>query len=338
MIFSSMEQDLRDIKDRLMGKPKRSKPENISINPSEASNLLAEEINQPLDFPGIHPSDTNKEKPLTITPNKDVSEERESKDIENISSGYGASQIVAEIENIEDINLETEAPSAVPEMVAPMATISETKPGDYDHIPQKSKAKLFGLLLLVLLIVAGGSYFVYSSYMQKERDKEDALIEELARQNLEAEEKAAQEEVLPESEYFIDNTAEIQTQKANDALRLERVSNFANTLIQYSLETNTAIPVSETYSKLNETNAISDLMSKALARDKQEESILLDPKNPEFYFAYKSLDGKEFEFTSRMEAVADHDCAQEDFDRSGICVYRYVMDEEMIASVKNILK
>lgn len=338
MIFSSMEQDLKEIRDRLMGKPKKSKSENISIKPSEASSLLAEEINQPLNSPEINPLDVNKEKSSVAVVKEPVSEEKEVENIDNINSKYGTSDVVAEIENVEDVNLETETPSVVPETVVPMATVPEAKPGDYDQRSQKSKAKFFGLLLLVLLIVAGGSYLIYSSYMQKEKDEETALVNELERQRLEAEEEVAQEEIIPESEYVVDNTAEIQAQKANDALRLERVANFANTLIQYSLETNTSFPVSATYIKLNEANTVSDLMRKALVRGKQEESLLLDPKNPDFYFAYRSLDGKEFEFTARMEVVADHDCAQEDFDKGGICVYRYVMSQEMITSVRNILK
>lgn len=338
MLFSSMEQDLRDIRDRLMGKPKKSKPENISIKPSEASSLLAEEINQPVDFSGINQLDVNKEKPLATVANEPVLEEKEVENIENINSEYGIPHVVGEVESVEDINPEADISPVTSEPVMPATAVPETKLDDYDQGPKKSKAKLFGLLFLILLVLIGGSYFIYSSYMQKEKDEEAALINELERQKLEAEEEAAQEEIIPESEYVVDNTAEIQAQKANDALRLERVANFANTLIQYSLEMNTSFPVSATYTKLNEANAVSDLMRKALVRSKQEESLLLDPKNPEFYFAYRSLDGKEFEFTARMEIIADHDCAQEDFDKGGICIYKYIMDEEMIISVQNILK
>lgn len=330
MLFRSMEQDLKDIRDRLMGKPKRPEAENASINFSGKNGLLPEEADKPLGFSVVDQSDTNKEELLETIAPEVVARQDEVEHVKEDSRNSDSVPIVSEIpepvtSDITGPNISENSDSTIPEID--------------NKIPKRSKIKTFGLLFLILLIFVAGVYFIYDGYIQKKEKDQDILSNELVNQNAEVKDEATpEEELIPESEYVIDNTAEIQAQKTNDAVRLERVSGFANTLIQYSLETNTAFPVSAKYVKLSETNAVSDLLRKALVRSKQDESLLLDPKNPEFYFAYRSLDGKEFEFTARMEIVADHDCAQEDFDKSGVCVYRYIMNEEMIDSVRNILK
>lgn len=335
-----MEQDLRDIKDRLMGKSREYKPEDIIIKPSEASSLLAEEINEPLSSPTTNQKNMSRENISTEGVNQPVSSGREFEKDEMGNSKLGDSDVVVEEENVEEVK--QEEPNVATVISGPMTTpeaVLETEPNDYATSVKKSRIKSMGLLLLMALIFILLAYFLYSSYVQKEKDQENALVNESAEQNPAVEQEAlVPEEVLPQSEYIVDNSGEIQAQKFNDALRLERVSNFANALIEYCMETNTPIPISAKYVKLNEVNAISDLMRKALARDKQAEAILLDPKNPESYFAYRSLDGKEFEFTAKMEIIADHDCAEEDFKNSGICVYRYIVDEETVSSVQNILK
>lgn len=211
-----------------------------------------------------------------------------------------------------------------------------------EKVPNKKskKKKLISVIIFIafLSVIFVDLYLYFSGKAARERNAEQQALIEKEEQAQSIEEGVSAEGDVPESEYVIDGSSIIKSRKENDAIRLSKLSDFANSLIQYSVENKIAFPVSENYAKLNEENNISSLMKKIGTRYKKGEDFLKDPSDPDFYFAYRSLDGETFEFTAQMEIAEDYDCEEEDMKKNNICVYRFVMDEITIDSVRNILK
>ena len=77
-------------------------------------------------------------------------------------------------------------------------------------------------------------------------------------------------------------------------------------------------PLSHTIIKLSGDNSV---VRKIKVYSNTE--IPVDPKDPDYYYGYKSLDGESFELTARLENVDDPRCDLEIKESSGICIYKY---------------
>ncbi len=109
----------------------------------------------------------------------------------------------------------------------------------------------------------------------------------------------------------IDNITERDLQRISD---LEFISTM---LEDYKTEAD-SYPLSNVISKLNENNSAVNEIKSA----NENINIPTDPKNPEYYYGYQSLDGESFELTARLENVDDSRCELEIKESSGICIYK----------------
>lgn len=116
-----------------------------------------------------------------------------------------------------------------------------------------------------------------------------------------------------------------KVENANDALRIQNINAIARAVALYYLNEKVDMPVSPNYIKLNETNPVTDFIHEALKKNGQLDDILLDPRNPGFYYTYRSLDGRTIEFGARMEDLKSIDCN----DQSP-CIYQKVLTEDDI--------
>jgi Na+-transporting methylmalonyl-CoA/oxaloacetate decarboxylase gamma subunit len=112
-------------------------------------------------------------------------------------------------------------------------------------------------------------------------------------------------------------------QDVNDKLRAENLTRIAELAVVYHLEQKADLPITASYAKLNETNPVSQYLRQALSRYGQSAAILLDPKNPEFYYAYRSADGRSIELSARMENEAGRYC---EYGQSP-CIYKVAITE-----------
>lgn len=113
-------------------------------------------------------------------------------------------------------------------------------------------------------------------------------------------------------------------QDVNDNLRVKNLTRIAELAVVYHLEQKADLPVSPSLAKLNESNPVSQYLEQALARYGLSSGILLDPRNPDFYYAYKSDDGRTIEFSARIENENGRYC---EYGKSP-CIYRKVMAPE----------
>lgn len=123
-----------------------------------------------------------------------------------------------------------------------------------------------------------------------------------------------------------DKNAEEKAAIANDVLRRKNLETITNTTIVYCLEEKVDLPISPNYTKLNENNPVSELVKEALKKYEKSEDLLIDPREPDFYFAYKSSDGRNIEFTARMEEKNSLYCEEEISE--GYCLFKEVLSEE----------
>lgn len=107
--------------------------------------------------------------------------------------------------------------------------------------------------------------------------------------------------------------------ETRDGRRIFHLSIISTKLHSYKKK-NGIYPVSKTAVKLNENNYITNEIKSAISN----EDIPLDPKNPEYYYVYKSLDGKNFELTARLENINNSKCDLEIKKDSGICIYKFL--------------
>lgn len=120
----------------------------------------------------------------------------------------------------------------------------------------------------------------------------------------------------------------------NDALRMKNLTTLANIAVVYHIEQKADFPISKDYVKLNESNPVADYMKDAAFRYGKPESLLLDPINPAgSYFAYRSEDGLNIEFTARMDSLESAYCS------SYPCIYSKIVAKGDIENIgKNIDK
>jgi len=84
----------------------------------------------------------------------------------------------------------------------------------------------------------------------------------------------------------------------------------------YKMKTGSC-PLSHAITKLNGENSV---VHEIKVYDNTE--IPVDPKDPEYYYGYQSLDGESFELTARLENIDDLRCDLEIKENSGICIYK----------------
>lgn len=173
----------------------------------------------------------------------------------------------------------------------------------------KKKRSVFDFILGILLILI----FLYSltrndiTFWQQEAHK---LQEKIGNEKSETEENMKQTE--PESD-FIRDTYLNKIDRAGDIKRKANLRDIRNALEMYYAE-NGSYPKSESVIKLNDS--FTDTY-KILIKYVRPEN-LKDPKDPEYYYTYRS-DGGSFEIIARLENAKDAECK---IDENGFCIYR----------------
>jgi len=139
-------------------------------------------------------------------------------------------------------------------------------------------------------------------------------------------------EVAVETPSGIEDKAKA-AQEANDKLRRDNLSNIARLAAVYHLEQKADLPVSAAYAKLSEDNPVTEYLRDALTKYGASAEILLDPKNPDYYYAYRSADGKTIELSARLENEAGEYCVS----GTNPCIYKKMITEtEMAAMSENL--
>lgn len=124
---------------------------------------------------------------------------------------------------------------------------------------------------------------------------------------------------VPESDYDKAKVA----QDVNDKLRVDTLNHIAQMAVVYHLEQKADLPVSAAYVKLNESNPVSDFLKDALSKYGSPAELLLDPKNPDYYYAYHCADGKNIELSARLENETGTYCQT----GSSPCIYKKTITE-----------
>lgn len=185
-----------------------------------------------------------------------------------------------------------------------------------DKVSSGNKKKIIiGILVIVLL--SGAIYLGYvGKYKNKSNEPNNPIV--VPEPSLDPEPEP-QPEPDPEPEPDPDYLDKL----ARDSVRSNRVEYFTKLLQQYVAKNK--IPVSSVYLRLNEQNEISALLLKLMKASGDNESDLLDPLYPSFYFAYKSEDGVAFEFTAQLEVYQDklELCDAFALEENNKCIYRF---------------
>lgn len=120
-----------------------------------------------------------------------------------------------------------------------------------------------------------------------------------------------------------ENPYRIEEETLTDSIQerdLQRISDlkFISTMLEYCKTETGNYPLSQIIAKLNENNPVVNEIKSA----NEDINIPIDPKYPEHYYGYKSLDGKTFELTARLEDMDDLRCDPEIEEEDGICIYK----------------
>ena len=107
------------------------------------------------------------------------------------------------------------------------------------------------------------------------------------------------------------------TIESRDKQRILDLSFISQMLERYKTK-NGVYPMSYNSVKLNRSNQIIDEIELA----NKNASIPIDPKYPEYYYSYKSSDGKSFELSARLENPDDPNCDLKIKKENGICIYK----------------
>lgn len=114
-----------------------------------------------------------------------------------------------------------------------------------------------------------------------------------------------------------DGTRDLASKKAQDAMRKSSLSYIYSRLISYFDDHNDKYPISgDKMVKLNDKNSA---VYKELVPEYLSDDFMKDPKDPDSYFGYRSLDGKDFELTAVLENSADKDCIK----TNNLCIYKF---------------
>ncbi len=113
-------------------------------------------------------------------------------------------------------------------------------------------------------------------------------------------------------------------QDVNDNLRVANLTRIAELAVVYHLEQKADLPISSSLVRLRESNPVSEYLNQALSRYGESAGILLDPKDPDYYYAYKSTDGRTIEFSARIENEDGRYCEY----GQNPCIYQKVITPE----------
>jgi len=113
-----------------------------------------------------------------------------------------------------------------------------------------------------------------------------------------------------------DGTLDLATKKAKDALRKSELDYINSKLISYFDDHNSTYP--KTGDKMVKLNDTSSAVYKELVPEYLTDDFLKDPNDPNAYYGYKSVDGKDFELTAVLENKDDDKCAM----AGNICIYK----------------
>lgn len=181
-------------------------------------------------------------------------------------------------------------------------------------VHHKSERKMLLFALLFLLVLAGVlAYIFYPKIKAKYFPAVTPAVTAPSAPILEIESE-------PGSTSAVDQIA------VNDKLRKENLPRFAKLLVDQTKKKEVALPTAPIYWKLNDENVVVTLLGEAMVEKGESERGLLDPRDPVYYYAYKSVDGKAFEFTAQLENLSDANCDQEFMNEQGKCIYRYQVD------------
>ncbi len=144
-------------------------------------------------------------------------------------------------------------------------------------------------ILVVVIIVAGGIFLFKDSIFTSEKEEF-------------------------KQEYPVKN--EKSKAEINDAERKANLNEIKIALETYYDDHNEKYPISNELTKLNDKNSPvrEELLNHA------DKTLLEDPKDPEFYYGYKS-DGNYYELTARLENLEDDEC---ELLNSDLCIYKIV--------------
>lgn len=119
------------------------------------------------------------------------------------------------------------------------------------------------------------------------------------------------ENVAPDDDQSV--MQELNDVQKRDAKRKEDLKKIFLMVYNYKYA-NGSFPISSATTKLNQENGIVSGIRSANGED-----LPLDPKDPEFYYGYMSLDGESFELSARLENLDDEGCDQR---IRSVCIYR----------------
>ena len=101
---------------------------------------------------------------------------------------------------------------------------------------------------------------------------------------------------------------------ARDMRRKDDIDIIRFMIFKY-FEDHNQYPVSADMVKLNDKNSS---VYRNLVPQYRENGLPMDPKDPDFYYSYKSTDGESFILTARLENLEDKDCKFQ----NNICIYK----------------
>ncbi len=122
-------------------------------------------------------------------------------------------------------------------------------------------------------------------------------------------------------------------QNANDARRVSDLTALANLAAVYYMDQKADLPLSKDYIRLDEENPVAAFLLDAIRRYGKNESLLRDPLAPDFYYAYRSLDGKNIEFSARLEDVGADYCTGQ-----SVCLLHKALTEADILAIGSHLE
>lgn len=179
------------------------------------------------------------------------------------------------------------------------------------------KIKLVGIGIVVLLLVFA-AVIIKNSSNEEEKTNTPASV------------TGNGDAAVPESDYDKAKRA----QDVNDKLRVDTLNHIAQMAVVYHLEQKADLPITATYVKLNEAGPVADFFKEALSKYDNSVGLLLDPKDPGYYYAYSSLDGKNIQLSARLENETGAYCQT----GSSPCIYRKVITEAEMAVMSRDLE
>ncbi|MDF1498354.1 MAG: hypothetical protein P1P85_03305 [Patescibacteria group bacterium] len=180
---------------------------------------------------------------------------------------------------------------------------------DEQIIKKRSKKPKKIVILFLFIISIITIYLLRDEIMSVVNDKIKPKTEITEDENISKDENSKKEEHTEIADFVLGNIVE-----ANDSKRKSNLVDIKLALQLYASDNNGKYPVSIDAIKLNDEN--SSVVKEFIKYTSIEN--MKDPKDPDFYYTYKSLDGSGFELSARLENISDKDCEMTD----SICIYK----------------